>query len=62
MTQFDLGFSHISKLVVSALVITPVFWYLPNPGWIKLNTKDATLGAPSPFSYGGIFKTSKCWC
>ena len=33
-----------------------VFWHLPLPGWLKVNTDGAASGSPRIPSYGGIFR------
>lgn len=38
--------------------IVSVFWNLPNASWIKINTDEATNGAPNAIGSGGIFYTS----
>ncbi|KAK3224810.1 hypothetical protein Dsin_004672 [Dipteronia sinensis] len=35
--------------------IIEVYWHLPPPGWIKVNTDGASLGSPGSSSCGGVF-------
>ncbi|KAL5566746.1 hypothetical protein UlMin_029910 [Ulmus minor] len=39
--------------------VTPVFWFLPHCGWIKVNTDGISFGTPVDGGYGGVFRTCR---
>ena len=72
---FNLGiaFNFVSNLSITrclgvqlrplkALSIKPMFWFLPNPQWIKFNSNGVIQGSPGNTGCGRIFRNIVLIC